>query len=201
MNAASSRINLMKLFRSSSVALSVLLGMAGTAFAQTTATPAAPSATTVPPAATPVVPPAVSTTTPAEVPAAGAAKPAMKSETKPAHRGGGVSAYLAALHDQLQVTPAEEPLWSAFADTMRDTAVVMGKAYSERRAQLPTQTAIQNMDAFIALEQARLDGLKKSSAAFAALYATMSPDQQKLADVTFRTDMPGAPRRRKPAAK
>jgi len=185
----------MKLFGPSSLALALAIGLAGPALAQTT-TPAAPAA--VPPAATPAVPPAVSTTTPAEVPAAGM-KPA-KPAAKHSRGSGGMTAYLGSLHDQLGITAAEEPLWSAFAATMRDTSVTMGQGYRQRREQLPTQTAIQNMDSFIGLEQARLDGLKKSSAAFAALYATMPADQQKVADTLFRTDMPGAPKRRKPAS-
>ena len=184
----------MKLLRPS-LTLALLLGMGSAAFAQTT-TPTAPAS--VPPAATPTVPPAVSTTTPAEVPAPGT----KTTGDKTAHHraaGGGVSAYLASLHDALQITPAEEPLWSSFAATMHDTSVTMGQGYRQRREQLPTQTAIENMQSFIGLEQARLDGLKKSSAAFAALYATMPADQQKIADTLFRTDMPGAPKRRKPA--
>jgi hypothetical protein len=185
----------MKLFQPSSLAFALAIGLAGPALAQTTTPPAA---TTVPPAATPAVPPAVSTTTPAEVPAAGM-KPVKPDGKRHARGSGGISAYLASLHDQLAITPAEEPLWSTFAGTMRDTSVTMGQGYRQRREQVGTQTALQNMDSFIALEQARLDGLKKSSAAFAALYNTMPPDQQKIADTLFRTDMPGAPKRRKPA--
>jgi hypothetical protein len=190
----------MKLFQPSSLALALAIGLAGPAIAQTTtpATPA-PAATTVPPAATPAVPPAVSSTTPAEV-AAPDTKSAKPEDKHHARGSGGMTAYLASLHDELAITPAEEPLWSTFASTMRDTSVTMGQGYRQRREQLGTQTALQNMDSFIALEQARLDGLKKSSAAFAALYNTMPADQQKIADTLFRTDMPGAPKRRKPAS-
>jgi hypothetical protein len=104
-----------------------------------------------------------------------------------------MSGYLAALHDELAITPAEEPLWTSFAGSMKDSAAQLGQAYRERRTQLPTMNAIADMNSFIQLEQMRLDGLKKSSAAFTALYQTMPPDQQKVADTVFLSDMPGAP--------
>jgi protein CpxP len=178
----------------SSLALALLLGttaLAGTAFAQSTP----PSVTEVPPAATPVVPPAASSATPAEVPAA-------KSDAAKAghhHGSNGMNTYLQRLHDQLKITAAEEPLWGSFADVMRDGAAATGQAYRDRRSKLQGFTATQDMDSFIAVEQQRLDTLKKSSAAFATLYASMPPDQQKLADTLFRSELPGGPHaKRKP---
>jgi hypothetical protein len=183
----------------------------GGASAQSTAAPSAP-ATTVPPAATPAVPPAATTSAPAEVQApsatasapAGSAPPAMAESGKPRrehhHGSNGMNVYLAALHDELKVTPAEEPLWTSFADSMRDSAAQLGAAYRQRRDQLPTMNALQDMNSFIDLEQMRLDGLKKSSAAFSALYQAMPADQQKVADTVFLSDMPGAPRHKKPKA-
>jgi hypothetical protein len=110
-----------------------------------------------------------------------------------------MSGYLAALHDELAITPAEEPLWSTFAGAMKDNAGQLAEAYRQRREQLPTMTALVDLNSFISLEQLRLDGLKKSSAAFAALYQTMPPDQRKVADNVFLSDMPGAPHHGKKA--
>ena len=164
-----------------------LTGFSPGAQAQTASAPA----TTVPPAATPVVPPAAGTTAPPEVQAPGsAAKP---HEDTGHHASRGMSGYLAALHDELAITPAEEPLWGTFAGSMRDSAAQLGQAYRQRRDQLPTMNALADLNSFISLEQLRLDGLKKSSAAFTALYQTMPPDQQKVADKVFLSDMPGAP--------
>jgi protein CpxP len=194
----------MKFSRVPSSRLAFLLGIAaasglaltvsaGTAGAQTVAAPSTAPAATVPPAATPAVPSAAGTTTPAEVPAAGT-KPARE-----AHGGSrGVSGYLAILHDELKITPAEETLWGSFADTMRANASALAQGYRQRREQLPTMNALQDMNSFIDLEQMRLDGLKKSSAAFSALYQVMPADQQKVADSVFLSDMPGAPRHKKP---
>jgi protein CpxP len=148
-------------------------------------------ATTVPPAATPVVPPAATTTAPPEVPAPGTSAKPHRTDNRHASRGMG--GYLVILHDELAITPAEEPLWSSFADSMRASAAQLAQAYHQRRDQLPTMNALADMSSFINLEQMRLDGLKKSSAAFTALYQTMPPDQQKVADTVFLSDMPGAP--------
>ena len=171
------------------------LGWSVGARAQTATAPA----TTVPPAATPAVPSATSVTAPPEVPAAGTSAGTSTKPHKDAarHAGRGMGGYLAVLHDELAITPAEEPLWSTFADTMRASAAQLGQAYRQRREQLPTMTALEDMSSFINLEQMRLDGLKKSSTAFTALYQTMPPDQQKVADRVFLSDMPGAPHRSK----
>ncbi len=137
-------------------------------------------ATTVPPAASPVPP-----------------DQGGKRHKTYSHASHGMSGYLAALHDELAITPAEEPLWGSFADSMKASAEQLGQAYRQRREQLPTMNAVADMTSFIDLEQMRLDGLKKSAAAFTALYQTMPPDQQKVADTVFLSDMPGAPHHKK----
>ena len=183
-----------------------LTGWSVGAYAQSATAPA----TTVPPAATPAVPPAATTTAPAEVPASGSSSgipsqaPGTQPEAKPQpktydHASRGMSGYLAALHDELGITQAEEPLWGSFAASMKDSAAQLGQAYRQRREQLPTMTALADLGSFISLEQLRLDGLKKSAAAFTALYQTMPPAQQKVADTVFLSDMPGAPHHGKKA--
>ncbi len=185
----------MKLSLATAPSLALLLGIATTSALGLTgwsvracAQSATAPATTVPPAATPAVPPALSTTAPAEVPASGT-----KAHKRYSKASRGMGGYLASLHDELAITPTEEPLWSSFADSMKDSAAQLGQAYRQRREQLPSMNALADMNSFIQLEQMRLDGLKKSSAAFAALYQTMPPDQQKVADTVFLSDMPGAP--------
>jgi protein CpxP len=169
-----------------------LTGWSTGALAQSVAAPA----TAVPPAAIPTVPPAATTNAvPPEVPAQGTDTQKPKSA---GHAGRGMNAYLAALHDELAITPAEEPLWTGFADTMRESSAKLADAYRQRRDQLPGMSAIADMTSFIALEQLRLDGLKTSATAFQALYQTMPPAQQKVADTVFLSDMPGAPHHKKP---
>lgn len=155
--------------------------------------------TTTTPAASPNTAPATSATTPAEVPAPAAgtaAGPTAGGEKLHRRASQALNNYLTALHKDLKITTAEEPQWSAFADTMRDNASQLGQAYRARREQLPSMTATEDLDSFIQVEQLRLDGLKKSSQAFAALYAVMPPDQKKVADGVFLSDLPGAPHHR-----
>ena len=179
-------------------AASAIAFTGGTAVAQTAT---APAAATVPPAATPAVPQAASTASvPPELPASGT-KPRKSHGQETSHASRGMSGYLAALHQELKITPAEEPLWTTFATSMKDSAAQLGEAYRQRREQLPTMNALADMNSFIGLEQMRLDGLKKSSSAFAALYQTMPADQQKVADTIFLSDMPGAPHHKKPKSK
>ncbi|GAB0118083.1 hypothetical protein Acid7E03_21550 [Acidisoma sp. 7E03] len=109
------------------------------------------------------------------------------------HGSRGLNAYLDKLHQDLKITADEEPLWVKFASTMRDNAAQLGDAYRARRDKLPTMTALDDMNSFIDVEQMRLDGMKRSSAAFADLYKAMPPDQQKVADKVFLADMPGGP--------
>lgn len=118
----------------------------------------------------------------------------------PHHHGSqGLNTYLDTLHKDLKITPDEETQWTAFADTMRQNAAQLGQAYRTRRQQLPTMDATQDLSSFIQVEQLRLDGLKKSSDAFSALYAVMPADQKKVADAVFLSDLPGGPRHKGPA--
>lgn len=145
-------------------------------------------------------PSAASPTAPAEVPAPAAPSPTTdKGGTTHRHGSQGLNTYLDALHKDLKITPDEETQWTAFANTMRDNAAQLGQAYRARRQQLPTMDATQDMSSFIQVEQLRLDGLKKSSDAFSALYAVMPPDQKKVADAVFLSDLPGGPRHKGPA--
>ncbi len=168
-----------------------LTGGSAGALAQTVAAPA----TAVPPAAIPAVPPAATNNNavPPEVPAQGTTKPRSAD-----HAGRGINAYLAALHDELAITPAEELLWTSFGDTMRDSSSKLAEAYRQRRDQLPSMDAMADLNSFIAIEQLRLDGLKTTASAFQALYQTMPPAQQKTADTVFLSDLPGAPHHKRP---
>lgn len=133
---------------------------------------------------------ATSPTTPAEVPAP---TKAPADQPMPHHGSRGLNAYLDKLHADLKITADEEPLWVKFAATMRDNAAQLGQAYRDRRDKLPTMTALEDMNSFIDVEQMRLDGMKRSSAAFADLYKAMPAAQQKVADAIFLADLPGGP--------
>ena len=91
---------------------------------------------------------------------------------------------IAYLHAQLKITPAQETQWNAFADVMRGNGETMGQLFQQRKA-ATNVTAIDDMKQYAQIAQAHADGMKKLVDAFDPLYSSFSPEQKKLADVTF----------------
>jgi hypothetical protein len=110
--------------------------------------------------------------------------PASAAAALPAHN---VEAHIQALHDQLQITPAEAPQWAAFAQVMRDNAMQMEQAFAARGASLGTMNAVQDMQSYAQIAQVQSANMQKLAASFATLYGSFPPAQQKLADGVFRT--------------
>lgn len=110
-------------------------------------------------------------------------QPSTKAKPKrsPADR---VDAHIKRLHDQLKITPAQEPQWNAVAQAMRDNAQQMQGAIQQRQ-QAAKMTAVDDLKAYQAIADAHSQGLQKLIPAFQALYATMSDDQKKNADTVF----------------
>ncbi|WP_144150455.1 Spy/CpxP family protein refolding chaperone [Paraburkholderia sp. BCC1885] len=92
---------------------------------------------------------------------------------------------IAYLHSQLKITPAQETQWNAFADVMRSNGDTMGTLFKQRHDAGP-QSAIDDMKQYATIAQAHADGMKKLVDAFEPLYSSLSPEQKKLADQTFR---------------
>ena len=89
------------------------------------------------------------------------------------------------LHDQLKITAAEEPQWSAVAQAMRDDAQEVGALIHERRQKAATMNAVDDLRAYQAITEAHARGVANLVVAFEALYAVMPPEQQKNADAVF----------------
>ena len=105
---------------------------------------------------------------------------AMMSDTE---RNADVQRRIVDLHAKLGITPAEESLWTAVAQTMRDNANELDKAIDKREN--ADATAIDDLNAYGNVVQAHADGIKKLSAVFSPLYASMSDQQRKVADGVF----------------
>lgn len=94
---------------------------------------------------------------------------------------------IASLHDQLQITPAEEGKWKAVAAAMRDNANRMDQLVKQRRAhEADDMTAVDDMKNYQAFADAHAKGLKKVTTAFENLYNAMPADQKKVADAAFQ---------------
>lgn len=106
----------------------------------------------------------------------------MKSDAKHEIR---VERHIKDLHAKLKITLAEESLWADVAKEMYDSANELDKAINKRESLINGATAIDDLNAYGDIAQAHADGVKKLSAVFSPLYASMSDDQKKVADEVF----------------
>ncbi|HVW53733.1 MAG TPA: Spy/CpxP family protein refolding chaperone [Trinickia sp.] len=122
--------------------------------------------------------------------AASAAQPSASSgpaaDAHAAKREARVEERIAYLRTQLKITPAQETQWKAFAEVMRANGQNMGRLYRQRMQAEASQSALGNMKQYALLAQAHADDMKQLVDAFEPLYDSMSPEQKKLADTTFR---------------
>ena len=108
--------------------------------------------------------------------------PMLLAQAQPAQPRQNVEANISELHQKLQITPAQEPQFSAVANVMRDNARL------EASVPQPTAnaTAVDDLRVYIKYSELELAGLKKMLPPLEALYATLSPAQKKAADAIFR---------------
>ncbi len=93
---------------------------------------------------------------------------------------------IAALRTRLKITLAETPVFDEFAGVMRDNASHMDTLLQQRHATLASGTAVDDMRSYQGMAQAHVDDLNRLVPAFEKLYDTLSPEQKKLADQSFR---------------
>ena len=68
---------------------------------------------------------------------------------------------------------------------MRDNDAAIRASMSDRSVRLASMSAIDDLKSFQVIADQRADGMKHIIPAFEALYAGMTPDQQKHADRVF----------------
>jgi hypothetical protein len=94
-----------------------------------------------------------------------------------------IEANIATLRQKLQITPAQEPQFSAVANVMRENARAEASAPQQPPA---NATAVDDLRVEIQSDEVELAGLKRLLPALEALYAILSPVQKKTADAVFR---------------
>ena len=105
------------------------------------------------------------------------------AQAQPAQPRQNVETNISQLHQQLQITPAQESQFNAVANVMRENA----KAEAGAPQQPPASaTAVDDLRAFIKYSEIELAGLKRILPALESLYATLSPPQKRAADAVFR---------------
>jgi periplasmic protein CpxP/Spy len=90
------------------------------------------------------------------------------------------------LQSQLGITEAQMPLWTAFAQAMRDNAAATDALFTQRAAAVATMTAPDNMHSYAQIARAYADNTERLATAFDSLYASLSDTQKQAADTLFR---------------
>lgn len=89
------------------------------------------------------------------------------------------------LHSKLHISPDQETEWKTVAQVMRTNAKEIRAAGEERSENQQKMSAVDDLRAYRKHAQAHVYGLDRLIPAFEALYAKMSDDQKKNADVVF----------------
>jgi protein CpxP len=111
------------------------------------------------------------------------AAPADKS---PAGTAAPVETRITELHQKLKITTAQEELWKAVAQEMRDGGKSFNESIREREGKAKTMTAIDDLNSYADMAQKHADGMKKFVTVFSPLYNAMPDAQKKNADQIFR---------------
>jgi hypothetical protein len=90
------------------------------------------------------------------------------------------------LHDRLQITPAQENLWTKVAQLMRRNDDRIDALTEARNGKAPTMTAVEDLRSYGEITEAHATGIKNFVPAFESLYESMSAAQKANADDVFR---------------
>jgi periplasmic protein CpxP/Spy len=126
-----------------------------------------------------VPPPPTSTAAPST--AAQPAPPAPSAATQAA-----VDQRIRTLQSQLGVTEAQMPLWSAFAQAMRDNAASTDALFTQRASAVAAMSATDNMHSYAQIARTYADNTERLATAFDSLYASLSDTQKQATDTLFR---------------
>ncbi len=110
--------------------------------------------------------------------------PAATQDQKPQHDfAAHLERRITHVKSELKITPAQEPLFDAWAQAMRDNAAEMQKSFSDLRANHDQhRTAVDRLETDVQLTQLRVGQDQRLLDAFKPLYASLTADQQKAAD-------------------
>jgi protein CpxP len=104
------------------------------------------------------------------------------------------------LHSRLHITSQQSQQWDQFAGVMRDNAKAMDDIYQQRAGKLGSMTAVDNMQSYAQIEQARA-GHAEARAGIPGAVDSLSDQQKKAADQMFRNRAENAQARHQAAAR
>ncbi len=93
---------------------------------------------------------------------------------------------IAKLHEQLQISSAEESVWNNVASVMRENAHSMYQSYEQRHAHIDSLDATKNLHSYASSAELHARNMQRFAAAFEKLYQVMPAEQKKIADQVFR---------------
>ena len=127
-------------------------------------------------------------------PAAQSASPAPSAATQTA-----VDQRIRTLQSELGITETQMPLWTAFAQAMRDNAASTDGLFAQRANAVASMSAVDNMHSYAQLARAYADNTERLATAFDSLYASLTDTQKQAADTLFRqqASAAGQPRTRR----
>jgi hypothetical protein len=97
-------------------------------------------------------------------------------------RDGKAAGFLARAHDRLAIASGQEAAWSAFAASLEAAVKPLGEDCGKAPGALKGAPLPQRLEAMEASSARRLAVLQKVSAAVAAFYPQLTPEQQLKAD-------------------
>ncbi len=103
-----------------------------------------------------------------------------------------IESHIADLHRRLAITPAQEPLWAAFADVMRANGKAVEQNFRDSQARGGAPTAVEDMRNYAAATRLHADNVDRLLPPFERLYDAMSPDQRRVTDQTLQMFKRGA---------
>jgi hypothetical protein len=101
-----------------------------------------------------------------------------------------------ALQSQLGITEAQMPLWTAFAQAMRDNAASTDALFTQRASAVVSMSAVDNMHSYAQIARAYPDNTERLATAFDSLYSSLTETQRQAADTLFRQQASAASRPR-----
>ncbi|HMW16232.1 MAG TPA: Spy/CpxP family protein refolding chaperone [Accumulibacter sp.] len=98
---------------------------------------------------------------------------------------------LSTLHEQLKLTPAQEPAWSDFRGTIQAQAGKVDERFREKRDATSTMTALERLERGQQGLQERQQALAEITNATRRFYGTLDREQQQRFDEAARHFGPG----------
>jgi Spy/CpxP family protein refolding chaperone len=93
-----------------------------------------------------------------------------------------VDGRIAFLKTELKITPAQETQWGQVEAAMRENARALDQAITAARQSRSGSDAVQRLELREQFAKVRADNDARLLAAFKPLYASLSPDQQQMAN-------------------